>query len=252
MRPLNTYLRKSLSAAGGWQRLGALLLSAMVVASAAPASAAETFRGRDPESYECSSDYQILNRFSAPPGAPNYSTKVWDIKFKRENNVISVQDVSNSKDLAYILVGENSKFCVFKNIQTYDGRKIEGIPEQCQIKYFEFNTRIVIDTQLPVQPFRAPRLQDEFDRMDHLVDVHAYRPVDWKARDSAAKAGCFEPDGNPDIPYLRFRSLYEMTHEKSGVLLIEESPSKLREGDTYSAYEREALMKAGPGLPRPK
>ncbi|AZG77323.1 hypothetical protein [Methylocystis rosea] len=245
-------MRKSLSAARGWQRLGALLLSAMVVASAAPASAAETFRGRDPESYECSSDYQILNRFSAPPGAPNYSTKFSDIKFKRENNVISVQDVSNSKDLAYIVVGENSKFCVFKNILTQDYRKIEGIREQCQIKYFKFNTRIVIDTQLPVQPFRAPRLQDEFDRMDHFVDVHAYRPVDWKARDSAAKARCFEPDGNPDIPYLRFRSLYEMTREKSGVLITEESPSKLREGDTYSAYEREALMKAGPGLPRPK
>jgi hypothetical protein len=43
-----------------------------------------------------------------------------------------------------------------------------------------------------------------------------------------------------------------MTREKSGVLIIEESPDKLREGDTYSAYERKALMKAGPGLPRPK
>lgn len=232
--------------------LGTLVFSAMLVASDAPVEAAENYRGDAPGSYECSSDYQILNRFSAPPGTPNYSTKFSDIKFKRENNVISVQDVSNSKDLAYIVVGENSKFCVFKNIQTQDDRKKEGIPEQCQIKYFKFNTRIVIDTQLPVQPFRAPYLQDEFDRMDHFVDVHAYGPVDRKARDSAAKAGCVEPDGTPDIPYLRFRSLYEMTREKSGVLIIEESPNKLREGDTYSAYERKALMKAGPGLPQPK
>lgn len=47
---------------------GALLFSAMLVGGAAPAGAAETYRGDDPDSYECSSDFKILNRFFCAVG----------------------------------------------------------------------------------------------------------------------------------------------------------------------------------------
>ena len=65
MRLFNKSLRKSSSAAGGRQRLGALLFSAMLVGSAAPAGAGKTTEVDDPDSYECSSDYNILNRRAA-------------------------------------------------------------------------------------------------------------------------------------------------------------------------------------------
>lgn len=65
MRLFNKRLCKSSSAAGARQRLGALLFSPMLVGSAALAGAGENYRGHDPDSYECSSDYNILNRRAA-------------------------------------------------------------------------------------------------------------------------------------------------------------------------------------------
>ena len=120
MRPFNKRLRRSSSAAGGRLRLGALLLSAVLVGSAAPAEAAETYRGDDPDSYECSSDYKILNRFSAPPGvSAARSTKYSDVKFTLENNVISVKDASTSKDLAYISVEKIQNIAPSKTCERY-------------------------------------------------------------------------------------------------------------------------------------
>ena len=189
MRPFNKRLRRSSSAAGGRLRLGALLLSAMLVGSAAPAEAAETYRGSDPDSYECSSDYNILNRFSAPPGvSAARSTKYSDMKFTLENNVISVKDASNSKDLAYISVGENTKYCAFKDVQLLKRKNCSRNIRECNTKYHGFRLRIVIDDRLPVRPFGLPGSPAEFDRMDHLVDVNVYRAAD--RRKSVSAAGC--------------------------------------------------------------
>lgn len=160
MRLFNAGLRKSLSAAGDRQRLGALLLAAMLVGSAASAEAGENYRGDDPDSYECSSDYQILNRFSAPPGvSAARSTKYSDIKFTLENNVISVKDASNSRDLAYISVDEHTKYCAVKEVEIIKKRTEpffkdpQFYPQKCNINYHAFRTRIVIDTELPVRAF---------------------------------------------------------------------------------------------------
>jgi hypothetical protein len=250
LRLFNTYLRKSSFGAGRRLGFGALLFAATLVRSAAPDAAAETYRGSDPDSYECSSDFNILNRFSAPPGVSPSSTKYADIKFTLKNNVISVKDASNSKDLAYVAVGEDTKYCVFKDIEAYDrAKELPATTKRCAIKYFIFRIRIVIDTELPVRPFSLPR-SSEFDRMDHFVDVDVYRAQDWRKRNSAA--GCNEGDGSPDSPFFAVSLLDLRTEKKSAVNLMEQSPHRLRKGDIYSAYEREALKKAGREIPRPK
>ncbi|MBG0795760.1 hypothetical protein IYY11_20585 [Methylocystis sp. H62] len=247
MRPFNKRLRRSSSAAGGRLRLGAVLLAAMLVGSAAPAGAAETYRGDDPDSYECSSDFNILNRFSAPPGAPARSTKYSDVKFNLENNVISVKDASNSRDLAYITVGEGAKYCVFKDIQSYDRAK-EFLPttERCAIKYFIFRIRIVIDAELPVRTFSLQGSPPEFDRMDHIVDISVYRAAD--RRKSVSAAGCNEVGNSPDSPFFAIGIHGLRTANKSALNVIEELPF----GQASSVYERKVLKKAGPGVPLPK
>ncbi|MGJ0513625.1 hypothetical protein [Methylocystis sp.] len=248
MRLFNKCLRKSSPAAGGRQRLGALVFSVMLVGSAAPAGAGENYRGHDPDSYECSSDYQILNRFSAPPGvSAARSTKYSDVKFTLENNVISVKDASNSRDLAYIAVGEGAKYCVFKDIQSYDRAK-EFLPttERCAIKYFIFRIRIVIDAELPVRTFSLQGSPPEFDRMDHIVDISVYRAAD--RRKSVSAAGCNEVGNSPDSPFFAIGIHGLRTANKSALNVIEELPF----GQASSVYERKALKKAGPGVPLPK
>ena len=167
MRLFHKGLRKSLSAAGARQRLGALLLAVILVGSDVPAGAAETYRGDDPDSYDCSSDYQILNRFSAPPGvSAARSTKYSDINFTIENNVISVKDASNSKDLAYVAVGEDTKYCIKKGVRTIQkSKEPDSDRPECNVRYYVFEMRIGPDSELPVRPFslRAPVM---FDRME--------------------------------------------------------------------------------------
>ncbi len=250
MRPFNKSLRKSSSAAGAQPRLGALLFSAMVVGSAAPAEAAENYRGRDPDSYECSSDFNILNRFSAPPGvSPARSTKYSDIKFTLENNVISVKDASNSKDLAYISVDQNTKYCAVKEVEIIKERTEpkfkdpQFYPQKCNINYHAFRTRIVIETELPVRAF-SMHGPPEFDRMDHLVDVDVYRAADH--RKSVSAAGCNEVGDSPDSPFFAIGNHGLRTTNKSALNVIEEAPF----GFASSAYEREALKKAGTANPR--
>lgn len=248
LRLFNKGLRKSSSAAGARQRLGALLLSAMLVGSAAPAGAGENYRGHDPDSYECGSDYQILNRFSAPPGvSPARSTKYSDIKFTLENNVISVKDASNSKDLAYIAVGEVTKYCAFKGIQSYDRAK-EFLPttKRCAINYFIFYIRIVIDAELPVRVFSLQGSPPEFDKMDHIVDVDVYRAMDRRKRHSAA--GREEAGDSPDSPFFAIGSDGLRTANKSALNVIEEAPF----GYASSVYVRQAPKKAEPKIPLPK
>lgn len=256
MKPFNKRLRRSSSAAGGRLRLGALLLSAVLVGSAASAEAAETYRGSDPDSYECSSDYNILNRFSAPPGvSAARSTKYSDIKFTLENNVISVKDASNSRGLAYISVGENTKYCAYKDVEIIKVRTEpkfkdpQFYPQNCNINYHAFHTRIVIDAGLPVRTFSLHG-PPEFDRMDHLVDVDVYRAQDWKKRKSSE--ACQEASGNPEGAFFAMSSLGFSTANRSALNLLEEAPYKLKNGDTYSVYERQALTKAGSGGPLPK
>jgi hypothetical protein len=256
LRLLNTYLRKSLSAAGGWQQLGALLLAAMLVGSVVPAGAAETYRGSDPDSYECSSDYQILNRFSAPPGVSvALSTKYSDVKFTLEDNVISVKDASNSKDLAYVIVGDKTKYCAFKDVEILKERTEPTFKDpqfhrqECNIDFHGFRTRIVIDTELPVRAFSLHG-PPEFDKMDHIVDVNVYRAQDWRKRKSAE--GCQELSGNPEGVFFWIGVLGSRTVNKSAVNLREVTPYIIRNGDTYSLYGRQALKKAGPGVPQPK
>ncbi|MGZ9089278.1 MAG: hypothetical protein ACXW3Q_11340 [Rhodoplanes sp.] len=154
LRLFNKRFRKSSSAAGGRQRLGALLFSAMFVGSAAPAGAAETYRGDDPDSYECSSDFNILNRFSAPPGvSAARSTKYSDVKFTLENNVISVKDASTSKDLTYILVGKDTKYCIKTGVRTIlKAKEADSDRPECNVRYYAFEMRIVVDSELPVRP----------------------------------------------------------------------------------------------------
>jgi len=227
--------------------LGTLLFSAMLVASPAPASAAETYRGDDPDSYECSSDYHILNRFSAPLGARPQSTKYADINFTLKNNVISLKDASNSKDLAYAFVGDKTKYCVLKEMQIVDDK-------QCKTKYNVFRARIVIDSDLPVRGFAFPaRSASElqiFNKMDHFVDVDLYRTADWKQRHVSAR--CLGSGGSLDIEFYRLRYLDLMTSKNSSIRVEEIAPFVFRQGGTYTKYERQAMKKAGPGIPRPK
>lgn len=250
MRLLNKYLRKSWSAAGDRRRLGALLLAATLVGSAAPAGAAETYRGSDPDSYECSSDYQILNRFSAPRGVPARSTKYSDIKFILENSVISVKDASTSKNLAYIVVGKDTRYCAAKDVQIIEERtdpkfkNSQLYPQQCNIKYYEFRMRVVIDTELPVRAFSLNG-PPEFDKMDHVVDVDVYRAVDHRKRNSAA--GCNEVGDSPDSPFFAISNHGLRTANKSALNLIEEVPF----GNASSVFERQPLKKAEPRIPRP-
>jgi hypothetical protein len=253
LRPFNKRLRRSSSAAGGRLRLGALLLAAMLFGRAAPAEAAETYRGDDPDSYECSSDYKILNRFSAPPGvSAARSTKYSDIKFTRENNVISVKDASTSKDLAYISVGENTKYCAFKDVHVIEEKKLWR--KECNTKYHGFRLRVIVDEQLPVRPFgfpgRLPAEKQPFDKMDHSINVKLYRTADGKKKDLAPQ--CMDASGTPEVSY-RLRYLDQIaTGNKSAVSISEEAPFDVREAGGYSKYEREALKKAGPGVPQPK
>lgn len=68
----------------------ALVALAMLVENAGLVAAAENYRGDDQDSYECSSDFRILNRFSAPAGMKlPHSTKYADVEFTLENNVSS-------------------------------------------------------------------------------------------------------------------------------------------------------------------
>ncbi len=226
----------------------------MLVGSAAPAGAAETYRGSDPDSYECSSDFNILNRFSAPPGvSAARSTKYSDIKFTRENNVISVKDASTSKDLAYISVGENTKYCAFKDVQVFKEKKLWR--KECNTKYHAFRLRIIVDQQLPVTPFGFPgrlpaEIQQPFDKMNHFIDVNIYRTADGRKKDLSAR--CTDASGTPEVSY-RLRYLDQIaTGNKSAVSISEVAPSYLREAGSYTKYEREAMKKAGPGTPRPK
>jgi hypothetical protein len=246
-------LRKSSSAIGGRQRLAALVFSAMLVGSAVPAGAAETYRGNDPDSYECSSDFNILNRFSAPPGvSAARSTKYSDVKFTLENNIISVKDASTSKDLAYISVGENTKYCAFKDVEVIKERTEpkfkdpQFFPQKCNINYHAFHARIVIDTELPVRAFSLQGSPLEFDKMEHLVDVNVYRAMDRRKRHSAA--GCEQVGDSPDSPFFAIGNHGLRTANKSALNVIEEAPF----GHASSAYESGDLKKAGPGIPRPK
>jgi len=257
LRLFNRSLRRSLSAIGARQRLGALLLSAMLVGGAAPAGAAETYRGNDPDSYECSSDFNILNRFSAPPGvSAARSTKYSDVKFTLENNVISVKDASNSRDLAYISVDEHTKYCAEKKVEIIKKRAEPFFrdprlyPQKCNINYHAFHTRIVIDAELPVRAFLLQGSPPEFDKMDHIVDVDVYRTEDWRKRNSAA--GCREISGSSDGAFFAMSSFGFSTADRSALNLLEEAPYKLKNGDTYFVYKRQALTKAGPGVPLPK
>lgn len=243
-------LRNSWFVATARRILGTLVFSAMLVASDAPVEAAENYRGDAPGSYECSSDYQILNRFSGPPGTSSHATKFADIKFTLKNNVVSVKDAANSKDLAYIAIGEDTKYCVFKDIETYDrAKELPSTTERCAITYFIFRIRIVIDAELPVRSFSLPR-SPEFDRMDHIVDVDVYRPQDWRKSNSAA--GCNQGDRSPDSPFFAVSFLGLRTQRESTVNVMEQSPHSLRKDDTYTIYKRKVLKKAGLAIPRPK
>lgn len=257
LRLFNRGLRRSLSAVGPRLRFGALVFSAMLVGGAVSAEAAETYRGSDPDSYECSSDYNILNRFSAPPGvSAARSTKYSDVKFNLENNVISVKDASNSRDLAYISVDENTKYCAYKDVEIIKertGPKFKDpqfYPQKCNINYHAFHTRIVIDTELPVRAFSLLGLPPEFDKMDHIVDISVYRAQDWRKRKSSER--CQEISGSPEGAFFAMSSLGFGTANRSALNLLEEAPYKLKNGDTYFVYERQALTKAGPGVPQPK
>jgi hypothetical protein len=225
----------------------------MLVGGAAPAGAAETYRGSDPDSYECSSDFNILNRFSAPPGAPARSTKYADVKFNLENNVILVEDASNSRDLAYISVDENTKYCAFKDVQVFEEKKLWR--KECNRKYHAFRLRIIVDQQLPVAPFGFPgrlpaEIQQPFDKMNHLIDVNIYRTADGRKKDLSAR--CTDASGTPEVSY-RLRYLDQIaTGNKSAVSISEVAPSYLRKAGSYTKYEREALKKAGPGVQWPK
>ena len=191
----------------------------MVVASSAPAGAAETYRGHDPDSYECSTDFNILNRFSAPPGAPANSTKYADIKFTLENNVISVKDASNSRDLAYISVDENTKYCAHKDVEIIKERTEPFFkdprlyPQKCNINYHAFHTRIIIDVELPVRTFSLQGSPPEFDKMNHIVHVDVYRTENWRKRKSAK--GCREISESSDGAFFRMNSLGVRTANRS-------------------------------------
>ncbi len=257
LRLFSKGLRKSPSAVGARLCLVALLFAAMLVVSASSVGAAETYRGSDPDSYECSSDYNILNRFSAPTGVSGArSTKYSDIKFTLENNVISVKDASNSKDLAYISVDENTKYCAVKEVEIIKKRTEPFFkdprlyPQKCNINYHAFHTRIVIDAELPVRAFLLQGSPPEFDRMDHFVDVDVYRAQDWRKRKSSER--CQEISGSSDGAFFAMSSLGFSTANRSALNLLEEAPYKLKNGDTYSVYERQALTKAGSGVPLPK
>ncbi len=257
MRLFSKGLRKSSSAVGARLCLVALLFAAMLVVSASSVGAAETYRGSDPDSYECSSDYNILNRFSAPTGvSAARSTKYSDVKFTLENNVISVKDASNSKDLAYISVGENTKYCAFKDVEIIKERTEpkfkdpQFYPQKCNINYHAFHARIVIDTELPVRAFSLLGLPPEYDKMDHIVDISVYRAQDWRKGKSAK--GCQEISENSEGAFFWMNPLGFSTVSKSALNLLENTPYIIKNGDAYSLYGRQALTKAGRGIPRPK
>ncbi len=246
-------LRNSCFVAAARRILGALVFSAMLVASAAPAGATENYRGDDPDSYECSSDYNILNRFSAPPGVTAArSTKYADIKFTKRNNVISVKDATNLRELANVIVGDKTKYCVLKEMQILDEKTLE--PKECSTQYNVFRARIVIDSELPIRgfafPARSPSELRIFDKMNHFVDVDLYRTSDWKKRH--VSAGCLGSGGTPDIEFYRLRYLDLMTNKSSSIRVEEIAPFEFRQGGAYTKYDRQAMKKAGPAIPRPK
>lgn len=250
----DTGSRNSCFVAAARRILGALVFSAMLVASAAPVEAAENYRGDDPDSYECSSDFNILNRFSAPPGVTAArSTKYADIKFTKRNNVISVKDASNSKDLAYIAVGEDTKYCAFKDMEVFEEKKLSR--KECNMKYHAFHLRIIVDQQLPVTPFGFPgrlpaEIKQPFDKMNHFIDINLYLTAD--SRKTYLSARCTDASGTPEVSY-RLRYLDQIvTGNKSAVSISEVAPFYLKEAGSYMKYEREAMKKAGPGIPRPK
>lgn len=263
MRLLNA--RKLRLAAVSRLILFGLLISAIPVGSAAAAGAAENYRGHDPDSYECSEDFNILNRFSAPRRASLLrSTKYADIKFTLEGNVIAVKDLSNSKDFVFIAVDENTKYCAYKEVELYDRGK-EFNPKyyhavECAIKYFVFRMKIVINKELPVIPFSLPRppnyswdeeKMDHFDRMDHFIDINVYRAVDSKKKNSSAR--CNEVGESPDGRFFIISTLGLMTSNKSTVNIIQELPEKLLNGEHYSGAGRlGVVLKERPESSGPK
>ncbi|MBG0797119.1 hypothetical protein IYX23_05385 [Methylocystis sp. L43] len=247
MRLLNA--RKLRLAAVSRLILFGLLISAIPVGSAAAAGAAENYRGHDPDSYECSEDFNILNRFSAPRRASLLrSTKYADIKFTLEGNVIAVKDLSNSKDFVFITVDENTKYCAYKEVELYDRGKATSakfdVPT-CAIKYFVFRMKIVMNEELPVIPFSLPRppdyswedeKTDHFDRMDHFIEIDVYRAVDSKKKHSSAR--CNETGESPQGRFFVISTLGLMTNNKSTVNVTQELPRKLRNGEYYSGAGR--------------
>lgn len=241
----------------------ALLFSGIPVGSASSAGAAENYSGHDPDSYECSEDFNILNRFSAPRRASLLrSTKHADIKFTLEGNVIAVKDVSNSKDLVFITVDENTKYCVYKEVELYDRGKESSAKfdyPSCAIKYFVFRLKIVLNHELPVIPFSLPRppdyswdeeKMDNFDRMDHFININVYRAVDRKKKNSSAR--CNETGESPDGRFFIISTLGLMTSNKSTVNIIQELPKKLRNGEHYSGTRLGDVLKERPESSGPK
>lgn len=258
LRVADTRPRKLRLAAVSRRALFALLFSGIPVGSASSAEAAENYGGHDPASYECSEDFNILNRFSAPRRASLLrSTKHADIKFTLEGNVIAVEDLSNSKDLVFIAVDENTKYCAYKEVELYDRGK-EFNPKydhavECAIKYFLFRMKIVLKQELPVRPFSLPRppdyswdeeKMDHFDRMDHFIDINVYRAVDSKKKNSSAR--CNEVGESPQGRFFIISNLGLMTSNKSTVNIIQELPEKLRSGERYSGTRLGDVLKERP------
>jgi hypothetical protein len=149
-------------------------------------------------------------------------------------------------------VGENTKYCAFKDVHVIEEKKLWR--KECNTKYHGFRLRIIVDEQLPVRPFgfpgRLPAEKQPFDKMDHFIDVNIYRTADGRKKYLSAR--CTDASGTPEVSY-RLRYLDQIaTGNKSGVSISESAPWELREAGGYSKYEREALKKAGPGTPRPK
>jgi hypothetical protein len=86
--------------------------------------------------------------------------------------------------------------------------------------------------------------------MDHFIDVDVYRPQDWRKRYSAA--GCNQGDRSPDSPFFAVNFLGLRTQKKSTVNAMEQSPYSLSKDNADNIYERKALKKAEPGVPRPR
>ncbi len=144
---------------GSWNDGLKTLSDAIATVTAAAAKAGLAVAGRPlvvfTETDDSGFHFNILNRFSAPPGVTAArSTKYADIKFTKRNNVISVKDASNSKDLAYIAVGEDTKYCAFKDMEVFEEKKLSR--KECNMKYHAFHLEIIVDQQLPVTPFGFP------------------------------------------------------------------------------------------------